>query len=138
MGLESSQIDKEELCPHESHDRDWLHVLDEGDYQTPAPHPYCEKCGLVKSIGPDRPKKMGYFISVLDELERLLNHEDKKDDRYKLIEAQKRLIVKEMEGDELFQDLWGTYRSAQEERFVGIVRKYRPDLKVEEIYYYLE
>lgn len=139
MGLESSEIDNlEEICPHESHHRDWLPVLDEGDYQTPAPHPYCEKCGLVKSIGPDRPRKIGYFIDGLDQIERHLSHEDKKDGRHRLIAAQKRLIVKEVEEDELFRDLWGTYRSAQEERFVEIVRKYRPDLKEEEIEYYFE
>lgn len=126
------------FCTHESHERDWLPLLKEKEKCTLAPHPYCERCGLVRNIGPDRPRKLGYYTDVLSELERYLQHEHNKGGKHKLIEAQKRLIVKEMQRDELFQDLYGSLASAQEERFIEIVQKYRSDLDRKEIEFHLE
>ena len=126
------------FCAHESHERDWLPLLKGDNQLTLAPHPYCEKCGLVRNIGPDRPRKLGYYTDVLNALEQHLENEHKKGGKHKLIEAQKRLIVKKMQEEELFQDLYGVLASAQEERFIEIVRNYRPDIERNEIEYYLE
>ncbi len=126
------------LCEHTSRDKDWLALLKGKEKLTLAPHPFCDSCGLVRNIGPDRPKKIGYFIDVLSEIERYLKEESKKGGKPKLIEAQKRLIVKDMQDEEIFNDLYGAMATAQKEKFVELVQKYRPDLKSHEIEYYLE
>ncbi|MFW5898511.1 MAG: hypothetical protein ACOCT7_01500 [Candidatus Saliniplasma sp.] len=130
--------DTEDQCEHVSKEKDWLALLKGKEKLTLAPHPYCENCGLVRNIGPDRPRKMGFYVDALNELQRYLREESKKGGKPKLIEAQKRLIVKEMQKDDLFQDLYGTLASAQKERFIELVQKYRPDLKSYEIEFYLE
>ncbi len=129
---------KKSDCEHECSCADWLPILKEKEESTLAPHPYCNNCGLVRNIGPDRAKKTGYFTDILSELERYLRHEHSKGARCKLTEAQKRLISNEMEEDELFNDRFGNLASSQKERFVEIVLKYRPDLKRREIEYFVE
>jgi len=124
-----------DACPHESVDSDWLPLLDRGEEETLAPHPYCGNCGLVRNIGPDRAKKLGYYVEVLSEVERHLRHEHAKGGKHKLTEVQKRLIVKEMQNDDVFNDLYGVMASCQEERFVEILQKYRPDLEENEIHF---
>lgn len=125
-------------CAHESHRTDWLPMLGKRHELTLAPHPFCDRCGLVRNIGPDRPRKLGFYTDVLSKLEGYLENEHSRGGRHKLIEAQKRLIVKEMEEDELFQDLYGAKGSAQEDKFVEIFRKFRSDVDEQEIRYYLD
>lgn len=124
-------------CEHECEGNDWLPLLKNRKKDLLALHPYCDRCGLVRNIGPDRAKKLGHYVEVLSEIERYLRHESKKGGRGKLTESQKRLVVKKMEEDEIFKDLYGTISPAQEDRFVDIVLEYRPDLKRCEIEYYL-
>ncbi len=127
-----------DACLHESVDCAWLPLLNKGCEEHLAPHPYCDRCGLVRNIGPDRARKIGWYVEVLSEVERHLKHEYAKGGKYKLTEAQKRLIVKEMQDDEVFNDLYGVLASAQEERFVEILQKYRPDLEENEIEIYFD
>jgi len=126
------------LCEHSSREKDWLELLQGKNELTLAPHPFCHDCGLVRNIGPDRPRKIGFFVDVLSELQRYLKEESKKGGKPKLIEAQKRLIVKDMQDEDIFQDLYGAMASAQKEKFIEIVQKYRPDLKSYEIEFYLD
>ncbi len=135
---DSESSDKTALCEHKRGGDDWLPLLKGWERDVLALHPYCGSCGLVRNIGPDRAKKLGYYTEVLSEIERFLKHDSKKGGRHKLTESQKRLIVKCMEEDDVFVDLYGTLASAQKERFVEIIQKYRPDLKKCEIEYYLE
>ncbi len=128
----------EDVCEHHSVDGDWLPILKRREKDVLAPHPYCCTCGLVRNIGPDRARKLGYYIEALSEIERLLKHEHAKGGRCKLTETQKRLIVKSLEKEDIFKDLYGTMASAQEDRFVEIIQEYRPDLKRCEIEYHLE
>lgn len=125
-------------CLHESQESDWLPLLNKGEEKTLAPHPYCYRCGLVRNIGPDRAKKIGFYVEVLSEVQRHLKHEHSKGGKHKLTEAQKRLIVKEMQEDVVFNDLYGVLASSQEERFVEILQKYRPDLEENEIEIYFD
>ncbi len=142
MMMEDSKKDMDNddlsICEHTSGEKDWLELIKGKNRLTLAPHPLCEDCGLVRNIGPDRPRKMGYFMEVLSKLERYLEEESNKGGKSKLIEAQKRLIVKDMQEEDIFQDLYGTMASAQKERFIELIQKYRPDLKSYEIEYYLE
>ncbi|MFO8110198.1 MAG: hypothetical protein R6U17_06755 [Thermoplasmata archaeon] len=134
----SKPSDDPDSCEHDSRGNDWLPILKNREKDVLALHPYCERCGLVRNIGPDRAKKFGYYVEVLSEIERFLKHESKKGGRCKLTESQKRLVVKKMEEDEVFNDLYGTPSSAQEDRFVEILLECRSDLKRCEIEYYLE
>ena len=77
-------------------------------------HHWCIHCGVVKNISDDRPKKMGYWMNVLSRIAK----------RFSLTQSQKRLVVKELESDECFDDLYGTTGSAQKEVFVETVKKY--------------
>ncbi|MEF8874546.1 MAG: hypothetical protein V5A88_07760 [Candidatus Thermoplasmatota archaeon] len=126
------------ICMHRSTDDDWLPLLRKKSKMTLAPHPYCSKCGLVRNIGPDRPRKIGYYIEKLSELERYLEKEDSKGGKSKLTEAQKRLIVKDMENQEVFKDLYGVLASTQADKFIEIIQKYRPDIEKRVIKYNLE
>ncbi|MFW5907892.1 MAG: hypothetical protein ACOCTR_05970 [Candidatus Natronoplasma sp.] len=126
------------LCLHRSTKGDWLPLLRKKTEMTLAPHPYCKKCGLVRNIGPDRPKKLGFYVDKLSELEKYLREEDSKGGKKKLTEAQKRLIVKEMQNREVFKDLYGVLASTQKDEFVKIVQKYRPDIEARVIRYHLE
>ncbi|MBS3781581.1 MAG: hypothetical protein KGY66_03755 [Candidatus Thermoplasmatota archaeon] len=125
-------------CPHMSNDGDWLPLLRRDTELTLSLHPYCENCGLVRNVGPDRPRKLGYYVDKLSELENYLKNEDSKKGKNKLTEVHKRLIVKEMEEEKVFNDLYGVLASTQEEKFVEILKKYRPDLEECVIRYYLE
>ncbi|MFP4000841.1 MAG: hypothetical protein ACLFSM_04460 [Thermoplasmata archaeon] len=130
--------DNDLKCAHKSTDDDWLPLLQKDLELTLSLHPYCEDCGLVRNIGPDRPRKLGYYVDKLSELERYLEKEASKGDKSKLTEVHKRLIVKEMEDEEVFTDLYGVLATTQEKKFVNIVKKYRPDLEENLIKYYLE
>jgi len=128
----------DEKCPHTSSDCDWLPLLRKDTELTLSLHPYCQHCGLVRNVGPDRPRKLGYYVDKLSELERYLKNEDEKKGKDKLTEVHKRLILKEVEEEEVFNDLYGVLASTQEQKFVDIVKKYRPDLEEFLIRYYLE
>ena len=130
--------DKKQGCDHESRDYDWLPMLRKLESMTLAPHPYCEKCGLVRNVGPDRPKKVGYYMEVLSRIEKHLKKEHDKGSKFKLTETHKRLIVKKIQDEEVFFDLYGVMATTQEERFLEIVKEVRPDIEECVIEYYLD
>ncbi len=135
---ESKEGDDGKDCLHLSTKDDWLPLLTGDTELTLSPHPYCDKCGLVRNVGPDRPRKLGFYVDKLSELEKHLEREDSKGGKSKLTEAQKRLIVKKMEEEKVFNDLYGVLASTQEEKFVEIVKEFRPDLEENLIKYYLD
>ena len=77
-------------------------------------HHWCIHCGVVKNISDDRSKKMGYWTDALSRIAK----------SFSLTQSQKRLVVKELESHECFDDLYGTTGSAQKEVFVKAVKKY--------------
>ncbi len=77
-------------------------------------HHWCILCGVVKNISDDRLRKMGYWINVLSKLAK----------RFSLTQSQKRLVVKELESHECFDDLYSATGSSQKEVFVKVVTKY--------------
>lgn len=130
--------EKEPDCPHKSRDYDWLPMLMEKKSLTLAPHPYCEKCGLVRNVGPDKPRKVGFYMDVLSRIEKHLKREHDKGGKYKLTETHKRLIVKKIQDEEVFFDLYGVMASTQEEKFIDIIKEVRPDIEKYVIEYYLD
>lgn len=77
-------------------------------------HYWCALCGCVQNMSDDRPKKMGYWINILSKMAR----------EYSVTQSQKRLVIKELESNDLFEDMYGTTGSAQKEVFVEAVKKY--------------
>lgn len=77
-------------------------------------HYWCVLCGCVQNISDDRPQKIGYWINILSKMARECS----------LTQSQKRLVVKELESNEPFEDMYGTTGSAQREVFVNTVKKY--------------
>jgi len=77
-------------------------------------HYWCVLCGCVQNISDDRPKKMGYWIDILSKIAQ----------EYLVTQSQKRLIIKELESNEYFDDIYGITGSAQEEIFVKTIQKY--------------
>ncbi len=139
---EGSEVEQEETetnvqCSHEAFDQAWLPIFQRKTKLTLAPHPYCHKCGIVRNVGRDRPRKIGYYMDVLSELEDYLEKEASKGGKNKLTECQKRLITKDIQKEEIFHDLYGTMASTQEEKFIEIVQKYRPDIQKQVIEYHL-
>jgi len=68
-------------------------------------HYWCILCGCVQNISDDRPKKIGYWMNVLSKIAR----------ECLVTQSQKRLVVKELESYECFDDMYGTTGSAQRE-----------------------
>ena len=79
-----------------------------------ALHHWCVNCGCIKNISDDRPKRMGYWMNILSGIAT----------DQSLSQIQKRLVVKELESYEHFEDLYGITGSAQKEIFVKTLKKY--------------
>ena len=93
-------------------DQIWLPSTDV-KYGDMEKHPWCKICGVVKNISDDRPKKIGYWMNKLSIVS----------DKLSLKQCQKRLIAKEIESCECFQDMFGTFGSDQKELFINIISK---------------
>lgn len=79
-------------------------------------HPYCVKCGFVKNISSDKSKNIGYYINVLSFMEKHL--------KIPGASVRNRLIVKELENIEDFEDEYSMNRYNQEKLFINIVKKH--------------
>ena len=77
------------------------------------PHPYCTECGLVKSLSPEKPRGIGYYINIMTSLKNDFN----------VTNVQVRLVVKELEELDV-DDGYGMNRLQQEELFIEVIRKY--------------
>jgi len=114
-------------CQHEScgrEERIWLPTYEWASNDTrntgnsgrsdAALHHWCKLCGCIQNISDDRPRKMGYWINILSKIAK----------GQLLTQIQKRLVVKELESYEYFDDLYGITSSAQKEVFVKAIKKY--------------
>ena len=104
------------ICLHEScspEKKIWLPV--ENNHRADiALHPWCIHCGLVKNISGDKPKKIGYWINILSRMSY----------QFSFTQCQKRLIAKELQSNEEFEDIYGINATSQKELFIKIVQKY--------------
>jgi hypothetical protein len=112
-------------CQHESCGREnrlWLPMCSQLSYDKrviinksdTALHNWCVKCGCIQNLSEDHSKKLGYWINILSGIAK---------GKY-LTQIQKRLIIKELESYEYFEDLYGVTGSAQKEIFIKTVKKY--------------
>jgi hypothetical protein len=79
-------------------------------------HPFCIHCGMVKNISSDRAKSKGYFINVISQIEKHLKIPGSS--------VRMRLVVKDLEKIEDFDDAYSMSKYAQEKTFISIVKKY--------------
>lgn len=86
---------------------------------------YCVECGLVLERGA---RTVYYFIDRLSEVQHMLRTRSRRLGTRDLTEAELRLIVKAMEGDQLFADPYGSTFETQAERFVDMLAYHRPDV----------
>jgi hypothetical protein len=105
------------LCIHKESEKIWLPRLDNNIL---VPHPICSRCGFVKNVTSDKGRRLGYYINVLYGIKEGI--EKKKIG--KLTEIQIRLISKELEKKDAFQDPYSIKGSAQDRLFVEAVKKY--------------
>jgi biotin synthase-related radical SAM superfamily protein len=97
-------------CEHNAKGSVWAKIP-EGTMKL---HPVCGNCGTLKNVSSSKGKKLGYYLKVLSELRKM----------YKISEAQLRLIVRELESNEDFCDLWWVSYEQQKKIFISVVRKY--------------
>ena len=104
------------MCSHKScgiEQRIWLPVRSDGKSEV-VPHPWCVRCGMIKNISSDRAKRMGYWINILSSIS----------DHFNITQAQKRLVVKELESYDGFDDVYSMTYSSQQKIFIEVVKKY--------------
>jgi hypothetical protein len=89
-------------------------------------HPFCIQCGAVKNIGSDKAKNRGYFINIISQIEKHLNIPGSS--------VRVRLVVKDLEKIEDFDDTYSMSKYNQEKIFIGILKKYYqiPDRTIEQ------
>jgi hypothetical protein len=79
-------------------------------------HPFCIRCGMVKNIGSDRAIGRGYFINAISQIEKHLKIPGSS--------VRTRLVVKDLEKIEDFDDGYSMSKYTQEKVFIRIVKKY--------------
>jgi hypothetical protein len=120
---------KHEDCPHT--EMEWLPPSSPRVERVPIQHkPFCELCGMVKNIGSDRARKLGYFATALGTLRARI---EKEHDRSvfsiaKVTEAQVHLIIKRLESIEGFDDPYAMTFTAQLDLLWSAVMAVRPDV----------
>lgn len=103
-------------------------------------YPYCIECGIVKNVLEPPARSIGYYTNTLTEIREYLDHENKKEGAVigKLTEVQVRLIVKELESLEDFDDKYFRNKSSQDEIFLNILEKHISGVKREQLKYFLD
>lgn len=94
----------------------WLPFMVREAPQGLKSHPFCVHCGLVKNVGSDRAKRIGYYLNILSRMEQSLKTPGAK--------VRMRLVAKELEGSGDFDDTYSMSGYAQERIFTNIVKKY--------------
>ena len=104
------------LCSHENCNQEEkiLIPIDNNHASENALHPWCIHCGLIKNISEDRPKKIGYWMNILSKISY----------RFSIPQCQRRLIAKELQSCEEFEDSYGLTGSSQKKFFVTVFQKY--------------
>lgn len=94
----------------------WLpYVVREHSYALIS-HPFCTECGMVKNLSPDRAMGIGYFINVLSRIDKYLKIPGSS--------VRMRLVVKELERIEDFEDKYSMSKFTQEKVFISVIKKY--------------
>ncbi len=94
----------------------WLPYIVREHTKGLKPHVFCIRCGMVMNISPDKAIGRGYFINVISKIEKYLNIPGST--------VRMRLVVKELEKIEDFDDSFSMSKYNQEKVFTNIIKKY--------------
>lgn len=91
---------------------------------------FCLRCGLVRNVGSDRARPIGYWTAAVVGIRNALEREHKRSPHSiaKLPVAQVRLILKEMLSTPGFDDPYAMTKSAQVDLVLKALWKVRPDV----------
>ncbi|MCK5773486.1 MAG: hypothetical protein KAH57_06830 [Thermoplasmata archaeon] len=80
--------------------------------------PYCKKCGKMKYLGSATAKKIGFYLNILAEIQKRSEILRKRGVKEMILtDVQKRVIVKFLESDEYFLDIFANNQYSQYEMF---------------------
>ncbi|HEY9246656.1 MAG TPA: hypothetical protein VIO11_07420 [Candidatus Methanoperedens sp.] len=106
-------------CDHaecSSIEKVWLPYIVRERQNGLKPHLFCTRCGMIKNIGPDKSIGRGYYINIVSKIEKHLNIPGSA--------VRMRLVAKELEKIEDFDDSFSMSRYNQEKIFINIVKKH--------------
>ncbi len=137
-----SDEEKEAIgCDHEdtrSENFVWIKPSPSEKVHSPAQkRQFCPKCGKIKYQGSATAKKMGFYVNILKEIQRKMDVLYKrKMANSKLTQVQVRLILKELEEDEEFNDRFSNNQHNQWGHFKFAIKRHCdiPEELVESIY----
>ena len=125
VGLDHEHAD----CGH--HEMLWLPPSSKEVEQRPlARKSFCLKCGLVRNVGSDRARPIGFWTAAVVRIREALEREHRRSPGAiaKLPAAQLRLILREMISTPGFDDPYAMTKTAQVELVLRAIHKYRPDV----------
>ena len=107
------------VCDHKncnSVENDWLEYVSDGKEHDLRSHPHCVYCGAIKNLDTDDKAKMiGYYINVISSMNGALKN---------MTKVQLRLITRELESIDGFEDRYSMTEFDQRRIFIKIVQKY--------------
>lgn len=125
VGVDHEHVD----CGHE--EMVWLPPSSAEVEQRPLVRKsFCLKCGLVRNVGSDRARPIGYWTSAIVRIRNALEREHRRSPGAiaKLPAAQVRLILRAMIATPGFDDPYAMTKSAQVELVLRAIHSVRPDV----------
>lgn len=92
------------------------------------PHSFCVTCGKVRTLDGPTARALGFYLSGLSALK---EHLGQSTHRFKMTQTQTRLISKDLERVQEFEDTYGLGLGAQVRLYLEAVQRVRPDLEEE-------
>jgi len=106
----------------------WLPVFAR-EHAPTVRHKYCVQTGIVRNQGPEIARKTGFYLNILSDLQEFLDQEARRlGPITRLTQTHIRLIVKDLETLDGFEDKYWRTESSQVTDFIDVVRYYRKDL----------
>ena len=115
--------------PVSPQDAVWLPPHDKSQNHTPAQKRiFCLGGGGVKYQGSDKAKRIGFFTNLFSRINEQVARERKRGVRglAPITEVQKRLMVREMEAEDVFMDRWSTTFKLQVIAFKVLLKRHCP------------
>jgi len=126
--VEGEEEERPEHEPCHPLDKIWLPTYTDENTQD-AKHDWCLNTGIIRNQGGEEARPRGFWVAVLHKLQRRLAKEsDKTRMAGQLTDAQKRIILHELDALEGFYDRWWRTESSQVHKFVQVVQKWRSDV----------
>ncbi len=91
---------------------------------------FCLRCGLVRNVGSDRARPIGYWVQVVIRIRNALEREHRRSPHAiaKLPAAQVRLILRDILSTPGFDDPYAMTKSAQVDLVLRAIHRIRPDV----------